>query len=116
MANFYYGNDEGQSYWLNLDHVSFVKPESDKLILKAIDGTVFRVDQEDYHALKQILWEKTLNREDEFINEPSVDYGYDNSQSTDDHHLDIEPPAGIPFKPEDWEPKDCYLDDDEIPI
>lgn len=123
MANFYYGNDEGQPYWLNLDHVSFVKPESDKLILKSIDGAVFKVDQEDYHALKQILWEKTLNGEDEFINEPSVDYGYDNSQSTDDDHLDIEPPTGIPFKPkyrefkpEDWQPKDCDLDDDEIPI
>lgn len=108
MANFYYGNDEGQSYWLNLDHVSFVKPESDKLILKSIDGTVFKVDQEDYHAIKQILWEKTLNWEDEF-KESKNPNSEDIPSQKDAEAIDE-------FKPEDWEPKDCYLDDDEIPI
>ena len=66
MANFYYGNDESQSYWLNLDHVCFVKPESDKLILKTIDGNVFKVDGEDFHALKQLLWHETVNWEEEY--------------------------------------------------
>ena len=36
MANFYYGSDSGQNYWINLDHVSFVNPEENKLILKML--------------------------------------------------------------------------------
>lgn len=38
MASFYYGSDQGQSYWINLDQVCFVKLETDKLILKMIQG------------------------------------------------------------------------------
>lgn len=110
MANLYYGNDEGQPYWLNLDHVSFVKPESDKLILKSIDGAVFKVDQEDYHALKQILWEKTLNWDEEFKDNDKR-HNYEDVPTREE----VEASNDI-FKPEDWEPEDCHLDDDEIPI
>ena len=74
-----------------------------------IEGNVIAIEGEDYDPLKEILWNHTVNR-GHSLDEFSVDYGYDNSQSTDDDHLDIEPPTGVPFKPED-----CDLDD-EIPI
>jgi len=100
MVNFYYGSDQGQSYWINLDHVCFVKPDSDKLILKMSDGNVVGIDGEDYNALTEVLVSLTLNQ-------PPVDDSYVNSQLTDDDHLDIQPPTGIPLKSEDWRPKDC---------
>jgi len=109
MAKFYYGSDQGQAYWINLDQVCFVRLEADKLILKMMEGNVVAIEGEDYEPLKEILWNHTLNC-GHLFDESSVDYGYDNSQSTDDDHLDIEPPTGVPFKPED-----CDLDD-EIPI
>ena len=90
MANFYYGKDEGQSYWINLDHVCFVKPDPDKLILKMSDGNVVRIDGEDYDAFTEVLRTETVNWGTLF-DYPPVDYGYDNSQSTDDSHLDTEP-------------------------
>ncbi|GBD51443.1 hypothetical protein D3800_06020 [Microcystis aeruginosa NIES-298] len=109
MAKFYYGSDQGQAYWINLDQVCFVRLEADKLILKMMEGNVVAIEGEDYDPLKEILWNHTVNC-GHLLDEFSVDYGYDNSQSTDDDHLDIEPPTGVPFKPED-----CDLDD-EIPI
>jgi hypothetical protein len=109
MAKFYYGSDQGQAYWINLDQVCFVRLEPDKLILKMMEGNVVAIEGEDYDPLKEILWNHTVNR-GHSLDEFSVDYGYDNSQSTDDDHLDIEPPTGVPFKPEDWDL------DDEIPI
>jgi len=48
MANFYYGSDRGQAYWINLDQVCFVVIEPDKLILKMIDGNSITIDEEDY--------------------------------------------------------------------
>jgi hypothetical protein len=44
MNSFYYGNDQGQDYWINLNHVCFVKPEKDRLILKMSDGNLVQVD------------------------------------------------------------------------
>ncbi|TRU36449.1 MAG: hypothetical protein EWV43_17585 [Microcystis panniformis Mp_MB_F_20080800_S26D] len=96
MASFYYGSDQGQAYWINLDHVCFVKPEIDKLILKMSDGNVVGIDGEDYDDFQEVLASNTVNWGTLF-DEPPVDYGYDNSQSTDDDHLDIEPPTGIPI-------------------
>jgi len=90
MANFYYGSDRGKAYWINLDHVCFVKPELDKLILKMSDGNVVAIDGEDYDAFKEVLIAETVNWGTLF-DYPPVDYGYDNSQSTDDSHLDTEP-------------------------
>ncbi|GEA29014.1 hypothetical protein MiAbW_03596 [Microcystis aeruginosa NIES-4325] len=123
MSKFYFVRDSIGQCWVNLDHVTFINLESDKLILKMSNNSSVFVDGDDVVALSQVLWNHTVNWEDEFIDEPSVDYGYDNSQSTDDNHSDIEPTTGIPFKPEnsefkpeDWQPKDCNLDDDEIPI
>ena len=65
------------------------------------------IEGEDYDPLKEILWHHTVNC-GHLFDESSVDYGYDNSQSTDDDHLDIEPPTGVPFKPEDCDLKTCY--------
>lgn len=124
MANFYYGCDDNQNYWINLDHICFVKPELNRLILKLLDGTVVQIEGEDEIAVKQYLWQKSLNWEDAHISNKELidadkhynhddspplsddffndyendhDYGYDNSQSTDDDYLDIEPPTGIPI-------------------
>jgi hypothetical protein len=36
MANFYYGSDSGQNYWINLNPVSHMKLENDKIILKML--------------------------------------------------------------------------------
>lgn len=123
MSKFYFVRDSIGQCWVNLDHVTFINLESDKLILKMSNNSSVFVDGDDVIALSQVLWNHTVNWEDEYIDGPSVDYGYDNSQSTDDDHSDAEPPTGIPFKPEyrefkpeDWQPKDCDLDDDEIPI
>ena len=49
MANFYYGSDRGQAYWINLDQVCFVVIEPDKLILKMIDGNSITIDEEGEH-------------------------------------------------------------------
>lgn len=120
MANFYYGCDDNENYWINLDHVSFGKSKPNRLILKLVDGTVVQIEGEDEIAVKQYLWEKSLNLEDAHISNKELidadkrynhedspplsddffnnhDYVYDNSQSTDDDHLDIEPPTGIPI-------------------
>jgi hypothetical protein len=63
MANFYYGSDSGQNYWVNLDHVSFVNPEENRLILKMLGNFAVVVEGEDMSNLKQVLWNQTLNRE-----------------------------------------------------
>ncbi len=61
MADFFYGDDNGQHYWINLDHVCFVKPEKDRLILKMSDGNVVGIDGKDYGAFKQVLALQTIN-------------------------------------------------------
>ena len=61
MANFYYGRDKEKPYWLNLNHVSHIKPEKDRLILKMLDGTVVLLDKEDYEDFKEILVAETVN-------------------------------------------------------
>ena len=66
MASFYYGSDQGQAYWINLDHVCFVKPEKDRLILKMSDGNVVAIDGKDYAAFKQVLALQTINSLDPF--------------------------------------------------
>ncbi|MCA2618282.1 MULTISPECIES: hypothetical protein [unclassified Microcystis] len=66
MANFYYGSDSGQNYWINLNHVYFVNPEENRLILKMLGDYVIAVEGDDIIALKQVLWSQTLNWEDEF--------------------------------------------------
>jgi hypothetical protein len=63
MANFYYGSDSGKNYWINLDHVSFVNPEENRLILKMLGNFAVVVEGEDMINLKQVLWNQTLNRE-----------------------------------------------------
>jgi len=78
MANFYYGSDSVQNYWINLDHVSFVNPEENRLILKMLGNFAVVVEGEDMSNLKQVLWNQTLNREKSELGE------YDNSLSTDE--------------------------------
>jgi hypothetical protein len=63
MANFYYGSDSGQNYWINLNHVYFVNPEENRLILKMLGNFAVVVEGEDMSNLKQVLWNQTLNRE-----------------------------------------------------
>lgn len=96
MPNFYYTDDNRQFYWINLDHVCFVQQETDKLILKMSDGKQIAVVREEQGLLEEFLISNTINWGYLFDCERPVDYGYDNSQSTDDDHLDIEPPTGIP--------------------
>jgi hypothetical protein len=64
MPNFYYGNDSGKPYLINLDHVSFVSLEKDKLILKMLDGWCTVITGEDYDVLRVVLMENTVNREE----------------------------------------------------
>jgi hypothetical protein len=61
MTNFYYGSYVGGNYWINLDHVSYIISEKDRLILKMSDGCCVVIDGEDYDALKKILIAKTVN-------------------------------------------------------
>jgi hypothetical protein len=63
MPNFCYGNDLGKPYLINLDHVSFVSLEEDKLILKMLDGWCTVITGEDYDWFKEILKSKTANWE-----------------------------------------------------
>ncbi|MCZ8249504.1 hypothetical protein [Microcystis sp. LE19-195.1E] len=92
MANFYYGSAQGQAGWINLDQVLVVIIELDKLILKMMDKNAIAIDEE-YEEYKDN--DKRHNHEDVPTQE--------------------EVEASI-FEPEDWEPKDCDLDDDEIPF
>jgi hypothetical protein len=85
MANFYYGSDSDQNYWVNLDHVSFVNPEENRLILKMLGNFAVVVEGEDMSNLKQVLWNQTLNREKSELGE------YDNSLSTDDDNYEYVP-------------------------
>lgn len=61
MANFYYGQDEGKSYWINLDHVSYVSSEENKIILKMLDGNAVALAEKDYDEFKEILKSETVN-------------------------------------------------------
>lgn len=86
MSNFYYGKDSIGTYWINLDHVSFVKREKDNLILKMQNSVNILIDGDDASALSQILWNKTLNWEEEFI------------ENHKRHKEDIPPPSDFPKK------------------
>lgn len=96
MANFYHGQDEGTSYWINLDHVSFVSTEENKLILKMLDVNVVALDEKDYDDFKGILISETVN--------------WQESEWGEDCHNQQE------FTPEDWKSKDLTLGDDDIPL
>lgn len=102
MNSFYYGNDQGQDYWINLNHVCFVKPEKDKLILKMSDGTVVGIDGEDYDALKAILISETVIRSRQTYREESEFWKHCQNQQG--------------FSPEAWIPKVLDLGDDDIPF
>jgi hypothetical protein len=110
MANFYYGSDRGQAYWINLDQVCFVVIEPDKLILKMIDGNAITIDEEDYYSLKRILWIHTVNADEEYKDNDKR-HNHEDVPTREE----VEASNDI-FKPEDWEPKDCDLDDDKIPF
>ncbi|MCA2649968.1 MAG: hypothetical protein IM337_21375 [Microcystis sp. M110S1] len=96
MANFYYGSDSGQNYWINLNHACFVNSEENRLTLKMLGNYVVAVEGDDIIALKQVLWSQTLNQEES-------EWGEDcyNQQQ---------------FTLEDWESRDFDPDDDDIPI
>jgi hypothetical protein len=70
MANFYYGSDSGQNYWINLNHVSHMKLENDKLILKMLDKTVFVLDKKDYEDIQEFIVSETVNCGTLFDNQP----------------------------------------------
>lgn len=88
MTNFYYGQDSIGKYWINLDHVSFAKLEKDNLILKMQNSVSILIDGDDASALSQILWNKTLNWEEEFI-----------ENHKRHNQEDIPPPSDFPKKP-----------------
>jgi hypothetical protein len=115
MNSFYYGNDQGQDYWINLNHVCFVKPEKDKLILKMSDGNVVGIDGEDYDALKAVLIAETVNWEPEYDDKR---YNHEDVPSREE----VEASKKISEYEEEWGrplgsfSDNDYLDDDEIPI
>lgn len=109
MASFYYGSDQGQSYWINLDQVCFVRLEADKLILKMMEGNVMAIEGKDYCPLKQILWNHTVNWDEEYKDNDKR-HNHEDVPTREE----VEASNDI-FKPEDWQPEDCDLDD-EIPI
>ncbi len=70
MANFYYGTDKEKPYWINLNHVSHMKLEEDKLILKMLDKTVFVLEKEDYEDIQEFIVAETVNWGTLFDNQP----------------------------------------------
>ncbi|GEA29046.1 hypothetical protein MiAbW_03628 [Microcystis aeruginosa NIES-4325] len=66
MSKFYFVRDSIGQCWVNLDHVTFINLESDKLILKMSNNSSVFVDGDDVVALSQVLWNHTVNWEDEF--------------------------------------------------
>ena len=112
MANFYYGRDQGQSYWINLNHVCFVGIHPDKLILKMMDGNIVGIEGEDYEPLKQIFWNQTVNWDEEY-----KDNDKRHNQEEVPSRQEVEANTNNIFESEDWVPsEDCDLDDEEIPI
>lgn len=108
MANFYYGRDEGKSYWINLDHVSFVSTgaEKDRLILKMLDGNTIAVDDKDIESFTQILFDKTLN----FYEQEIDDKRYNHEDGPTKEEIEA---SKNEFSLEDWQPEGLSLDDDD---
>ena len=117
MANFYYGSDQGQAYWINLDQVCFVKLETDKLILKMMEGNLVAIEGEDYDPLKQILWNHTVNWDEEYKDNDKR-HNYEDVPTREE----VEASNKRTETKEEWgRPLGSYLDDadlddDEIPI
>jgi len=118
MDKFYYGNDEGQPYWINLAHVCFIKLESDKLVLKLADGSVVGIDGEDFYALKQVLWNQTINWEEEYKDNDKRHNHEDIPPLEEVKKAEIEEEWGRPLGSylDDNDLNDYEIDDDEIPI
>lgn len=119
MVKFYHGNDSTGKYWINLDHVSFVKLEKDKLILKMLNDINVIIEGDDVSPLTQILWNETLNWDEEFkdndkrynhedvpsreevMQSEEIDYDWKRSEDEhsdlkdDDEDDDFFPPTGI---------------------
>lgn len=107
MAKYYFGRDSTKEYWINLDQVSFIQKEKDKLILKMLNGMNIFIDGEDVDAFTQMLWSETVNWDEEY-------------KDNDKRHNqeDIPPPPPNDFSDDDdyGYPEDEYSDlkrDDE---
>ena len=103
MASFYYGRDQGQAYWINLDQVCFVRIESDKLILKMVGETSIAIQGEDYDPLKKLLWNHTINWDEEFK---------DNDKRHNHEDFPTREEVEASTIKEDWQTIDCADDDD----
>ncbi|REJ50686.1 MAG: hypothetical protein DWQ51_14975 [Microcystis wesenbergii TW10] len=119
MVKFYHGKDSNGKYWINLDHISFAKLEKDKLILKMLNEINVLIDGDDVIPLTQILWNETLNWDEEFkdndkrynhedvpsreevMQSEEIDYDWKRSEDEhsdlkdDDEDDDFFPPTGI---------------------
>ena len=110
MASFYYGRDQGQGYWINLDQICFVKIEPDRLILKMVGETSIAVQGEDYKPLKQLLWDHTIIWSEEFKDN---DKRHNHEDVPTREEVEASNDA---FELEDCQSETCDLDDQDIPI
>ena len=106
MSNFYHGNDSIGEYWLNLDHVSFVKTEKDKLILKMLNDINVLIDGDDVVCLTQALWNKTVN----FYEQKTDDKLYNNEDDLTKKEIET---SKKEFFPEDLQ-AEKFADNDDF--
>lgn len=106
MPHFYYTRDLDNPQWLNLDHISFVTQEKDRLVLKMSSDVTIVVGKDDVESLTELLTDHTVNfYQIEYDAKP-----YNHEEGSTKEEIDA---SKKEFGPEDWDPKDLSLDDED---